>query len=278
MKLEVLVPARYTWRPGQHCFLRLPSIAPLDNHPFTIVSIPHRPGADGSKDLDQNILTFVIRRHSGFTKRLLRYIESHADTMPGAIVDGPYGGLPRALENAYDSVILVAGGGGITPSIPWLLHLSQMMKDQQHPVVTQHVRLVWVVKHQSNLKWMADELERAQAGCVAGSLLLDFYITRESTDNSSSEPTSGLSIPEANTHSRTDEEKLVSSAVKVTPSSSISIHYRRPNIATLLPALSTAPRTAVLCEFFDLAPRQPSCRHTQIPANILIPQAAGLRA
>ena len=248
MELEVLVPAHYTWQPGQHCFLRFPSVSPLDNHPFTIASIPHRSGINSAIDLDQNILRFLIRKHSGFTRRLLHYIESHADIVPGAIVDGSYGGLPRALENAYDSVILVAGGGGITSSMPWLLHLSQMMKDQQHPVVTRHVRLVWVVKHQADLKWMMKELARVLAGGVMGSLPLDFYVTRETTDIGDGESYLEVALPDGHVHAR-DEEKLINSAVKATSSSRHSIHHGRPQLATLLPSLINAPRTAVLCEF-----------------------------
>ena len=247
-KLEVLVPADYTWQPGQHCFLRFPSIAPLDNHPFTIASIPHHSGGDSARDLDQNILSFLIRKHSGFTRRLLHYVESHADIVPGAIVDGPYGGLPRALENAYDSVILVAGGGGITSSIPWLLHLSQMIKDQQHPVVTRYVRLVWVVKHQADLKWMTEELALVLAGSVTGSLFLDFYVTRETAKIGDGETYLEVAIPDEHVHIKV-EEKLTDSTVKATSSSHDSIHYGRPQLTTLLPSLINTPRTAVLCKF-----------------------------
>lgn len=258
MKLDVLVPAQYTWRPGQHCFLRFPSIAPLDNHPFTIASIPQRSELGEAKIEDRNTLSFMVRKHSGFTRRLLHYIDSHTDIAPGVIVDGPYGGLPRALENAYDSVILVAGGGGITSSVPWLLHFSKKMKDQQCPVVTQHIRLIWVVKHQANLHWMAEEISRAQADSVPGFLSLDFHVTRETANLSgeSSLAASPAGATNGHVHALNDEisttsndEKLSNSTMEATSFLGESIHYGRPQLKTLLPALITAPRTAVLCEF-----------------------------
>ena len=250
MKLDVLVPANYTWQPGQHCFLRFPAIAPLDNHPFTIASIPHRSGVGGIKDVDQNIMSFMIKKHLGFTKKLLHYIESHTDFVPGVIVDGPYGGLPRALENAYHSVILVAGGGGITSSVPWLLHLSKKMKDQQCPVATRHIRLIWVVKHQANLQWMTDELSRAQADSVPGSLILDFYVTRETPNSGSDDRSLAAASPRAKPHLLTsNNEKSMGSTVEATSALGESIHYNRPHLTTLLPALITAPQTAVLCKF-----------------------------
>ena len=252
MKLDVLVPAHYTWQPGQHCFLRFPAIAPLDNHPFTIASIPHRSGVGGTKDQDQNIMSFMIKKHLGFTRKLLHYIESHTDIVPGVILDGPYGSLPRALENAYDSVILVAGGGGITSSVPWLLHLSEKMKDQQCPVVTRHIRLIWVMKHRANLQWMTDELSRAQAGSVPGSLILDFYVTRETANNDSDNRSLAAATPgEKPPVHGSNDEKLMGSTVETASSLSESIHYSRPQLTTLLPTLITAPRTVVLCEFLD---------------------------
>jgi len=37
-RIEVLAPDGFVRKPGQHCFLRFPSLFILDNHPFTIAS------------------------------------------------------------------------------------------------------------------------------------------------------------------------------------------------------------------------------------------------
>src|ERR1700760_2515173 len=44
LKMDVLVPQNWMWSPGQHVFLRFPSIGILQNHPFTIASIPSTGG------------------------------------------------------------------------------------------------------------------------------------------------------------------------------------------------------------------------------------------
>ncbi|MGI4812917.1 MAG: ferric reductase-like transmembrane domain-containing protein, partial [Janthinobacterium lividum] len=62
-RVEVLAPENFTWTPGQHCFLRLPSLSPFDNHPFTIASAPPPPSSNSASPKS---LTFLIRSHAGF--------------------------------------------------------------------------------------------------------------------------------------------------------------------------------------------------------------------
>lgn len=63
-----------SWSPGQHVFLSCQGIAPLQNHPFTIASIPE----DGKME-------FLVKAQSGGTRRFFKYAQkSHglADTLP----------------------------------------------------------------------------------------------------------------------------------------------------------------------------------------------------
>ena len=53
-----------SWSPGQHVFLSCQGIAPLQNHPFTIASIPE----DGK-------MQFLVKAHSGGTRRLFKHAQ-----------------------------------------------------------------------------------------------------------------------------------------------------------------------------------------------------------
>ena len=83
-------------------------------HPFTV---PHSLQQDGD-------LKLLVRRYGFFTTKLYQRLQSkHPPTM---LVDGFYPGTDwaaKALE--HDTVLLVAGGIGVTPMLPVLLELHQ---------------------------------------------------------------------------------------------------------------------------------------------------------
>ena len=147
-----------SWRPGQHVFLSCQAIAPLQNHPFTIASIPQ----DGRME-------FFVKAESGGTRRFARHAEKTArsdvpiryvttnspeeDTVFEAqkhhsqlencvvsrisvliicrtktvTIEGPYGCL-RPLRQ-FDSVVLLAGSTGATFTLPLLRDILQGWKE-----------------------------------------------------------------------------------------------------------------------------------------------------
>ena len=155
-------PEDFRWRPGQHCFLRFPGLEPLGNHPFTIASAyveSHDTGRTSSEVKDhKSLLTFFIRSHSGFTRKLTAYASQFAEASAKVWIEGPYGGLPYAVENAYDTIILVSGGGGVTACLPWLQHLTSK-RNRNLDIRTTAVKFVWVVRAAEHLNWIADSLD-----------------------------------------------------------------------------------------------------------------------
>lgn len=89
------------------------STTPLEAHPFTIAAV------------DQNSssceLRFFIRVREGLTKRLLGSAEGGAKVK--VLLDGPYGNPPLIV--GYDSVVLIAGGSGISFALPLFVDLIQ---------------------------------------------------------------------------------------------------------------------------------------------------------
>jgi predicted ferric reductase len=89
---------------------------------------------------DADTLALLIRPYKGFTQKLRSYASFNPDISLSAHLDGPYGGCSRRVENVYESIILVSGGSGITPSLAWLAYLAPRMA--AGGVATTSIRLV----------------------------------------------------------------------------------------------------------------------------------------
>ncbi|KAL7424328.1 ferric-chelate reductase Frp1 [Cryptotrichosporon argae] len=175
--IRVTLKRPVTWGPGQHFFLSAPSVQQLvhERHPFSIANIPESNGGEA---------IFLIRVHTGFTKRLHEYLStreaelsssmstiapgsprsvlttsssSTAEHKPLFLLDGPYG--PRESLAAYASVLLVAGGTGVTYVSSHLLHVLHCLRTGA--AATRTVRLVWHVRHRAHVAWLAPILEAA---------------------------------------------------------------------------------------------------------------------
>lgn len=144
----------FKWQPGQHMFVSCHSLVPLQAHPFTASSLP----SDGK-------LEFLIQAQKGGTRRFNRWAEKN-HPLPASTnlqtkyigVEGPYGSH-RPLHQ-FDSVVLFAGSTGATFTVPRMRDIVQKWMHDT-PLVTRHVKFVWVIKSQNRLCWFQDVLERA---------------------------------------------------------------------------------------------------------------------
>jgi NAD(P)H-flavin reductase len=173
-RIDLWQNGKFNWKPAQHVFLRFTDLAPLDNHPFTIASPP--PLAN----VNQRHLVFLARSHTGFTQKLWSYVRNQSGQEDGVTtsvwLDGPYGGHSRPLHTRFDSLILVAGGTGITACLPWLLHtVSQAAKVNTK---LKRVVLVWAMRTPDALTWLADEFDTlAGDKDKSAEVILRFHVT-----------------------------------------------------------------------------------------------------
>ncbi|KAL0575238.1 hypothetical protein V5O48_006729 [Marasmius crinis-equi] len=141
LKLTVLTPSRVKWSPGQHVFLRFlnSGIHVFSSHPFTISSL----SSDGAME-------FVFNIHGGVTRKLAAMAEGKASVSTRVIVDGPYGGVP-SLEG-YDHVYLLAGGTGVSLTLPLLSNLVKAKGKSKS------VEFVVAVKKRETATWIEDQV------------------------------------------------------------------------------------------------------------------------
>jgi ferric-chelate reductase len=144
----VTIPALRTgWRAGQHVRIRVPALGwrlGFEGHPFTISSAPDGEG-----------LILMCKNSGDWTRALHELAQGpagHAESALGPnapvdvtmIVEGPHGGMGNTMLPAFSSVLLCAGGSGITHSLA-LAH-DLMTKATTGVVRARTIDLVWVIR------------------------------------------------------------------------------------------------------------------------------------
>lgn len=127
LRLRLRRPPHFHWSPGQTAYLIMPSVStiPFEAHPFTIASIDTTgevtPASDkeslGETEPYWKELVFFINVHGGFTKKLGDVAQKGEKIK--VFVDGPYGKSPDLTY--YDTSVLIAGGSGISFTLPLFL-------------------------------------------------------------------------------------------------------------------------------------------------------------
>jgi predicted ferric reductase len=172
--IKITIPTQTKWRPGQYVYIRMPGISVFENHPFTVASLcsddfPSEYG-EGYRDM-----VLVFRPFGGFTNKVLRAALQHGPWHTyRAFIDGPYGGMTRRIE-AFDNVVLIAGGSGITAIVSQLLALIKSMRDGK--AVTKRINVIWALKRPETMEWFREELRICREFAPPDSVQCQFYIT-----------------------------------------------------------------------------------------------------
>ncbi|KAK9457750.1 ferric reductase NAD binding domain-containing protein [Dipodascopsis uninucleata] len=146
--------------PGQYAFIYVLRHNFWESHPFSIMK-----SRNGE-------YVFVAKAHEGMTGKIHKSVSRNEDRneVVRVWIEGPYGdSFPIAR---YETVLLVAGGIGITAMMSYALDLKRRGSDQ-------HVILYWVVRNKISLNWVKDQLDE-----LSSSNLIDIniFVTNEDID------------------------------------------------------------------------------------------------
>ncbi|KAL7807887.1 ferric reductase like transmembrane component domain-containing protein [Trichoderma aethiopicum] len=220
------------WEIGQHYFLCFPESSIWQSHPFTPLNTPQV--QDG---LVKH--SYIIRAKCGETKRVAELCEkklgssSHADiTTTSVILTGPYGANIMEEIEAHSNVVCIGGGTGISFILPVLAGLLRSTHS-----VNRKLKLIWVIRRESDLKWIEQELEDLQRAPKDKGLDIGVFITSDVGIMIESSGTE-IQAPEGHDKKPRVEASAGASYVKDTP---ITLHRneeangnRRPDIARLI--------------------------------------------
>ncbi|KAK6207153.1 hypothetical protein LQW54_007470 [Pestalotiopsis sp. IQ-011] len=144
----------FTWSAGQHLYLWLPRIGPLEAHPYTIACAHRLP-----ETCICNSIQLVIRSHSGFSKRLHSYAKKleASDNKPTltALVSGPYGRPPR--WDIFETLVLVSASTGASFTLPILESVLQC----KSTVCTKRIDFLLAARQGEETAFYLDRLHEA---------------------------------------------------------------------------------------------------------------------
>ncbi|KAJ7675201.1 ferric reductase like transmembrane component-domain-containing protein [Mycena rosella] len=183
LRVRVFLPDRFSWAPGQVAYLSVPRVSrtPWEAHPFSIANIDAEDETSASRtesgtsspdekrgSVDTPAvptpgytkeLVFLLRIRGGFTKRLLDAATAGGSTAAfNAYVDGPYCAPPSV--RGFGTVLLFAGGSGVSFTLPLLLDLIRGSKTGTNPACGRVV-FVWAIRDREQIRAVSDTLFRA---------------------------------------------------------------------------------------------------------------------
>ncbi|KAH7925255.1 hypothetical protein BV22DRAFT_452820 [Leucogyrophana mollusca] len=179
VRLRLRRPPHFHWAPGQTAYLIMPSVSrlPFEAHPFTIASLDsslftsvgtevkaetkeqlsdkHHLADLGSSSPFWKELVFLINVKKGFTKRLQEVAATNGKVK--VFVDGPYGPFPNL--GSYDTSVLIAGGSGVSYTLPVLLDIIECVRNGKSDC--RRVVFIWAIREASHIRWIEEALVKA---------------------------------------------------------------------------------------------------------------------
>ncbi|CAK7329033.1 unnamed protein product [Dovyalis caffra] len=178
--IELTLPKdpRLKYAPTSVIYMKIPSISRFQWHPFSITS---------SSNVDDHTMSVVVKCNEGWTSSLYDMIQAELDSDTGAMssiplsIEGPYG--PASLDfSRHDSLLLIAGGAGITPFLSILKEIAYVNSSRYR--FPTRILLVYVVKKSQDiclLNSVSSQLQNQPS--TQPSLKIEVYVTQEARYN-----------------------------------------------------------------------------------------------
>jgi NAD(P)H-flavin reductase len=165
---------RKSWAVGQHYFLTFPALTIWQSHPFTVASVPGQHH-------------YIIRCRKGETGRLKMLANQTSTTseeiptlnQTPVVLCGPYGTALLKPKSEPTNILAIAGGTGVSLALPIVLAATA-----SNNIVQVAVDFIWIIRRQSNLQWIARELDelKRRASSDAINFRVHVYVIQEMDD------------------------------------------------------------------------------------------------
>lgn len=163
MRITLRLARPWAFRPGQHIYLYIPAVGWWTSHPFSVGWSEAEDTVSGEKSLpmtkqdllgapQKTTLSLLVRRRTGMTDKLFQRAANAIGSRVTlrAFAEGPYGNI-HSLDS-YGTVMLFAGGVGITHHVPFVRHLVAGFAEGT--VATRRLTLVWTIQSPEHLEWI----------------------------------------------------------------------------------------------------------------------------
>ncbi|KAI9770133.1 MAG: hypothetical protein M1840_003583 [Geoglossum simile] len=162
IRVTLSITRPWTFRPGQHIYLYIPSIGLWTSHPFAVCWSEEEDRIDPEKGIAlskqdflasrKTAMSLIVRRRTGFTDKLFKKAKEVPEGRAtlSAFVEGPYGGHHNL--GSYGTVMLFASGIGITHQVPYVRSLVTGYAN--NTVACRKLTLVWIIQSPEHLEWI----------------------------------------------------------------------------------------------------------------------------
>ena len=239
MRVSVSAARKVQARPGSHFYLYIPSVGLWTSHPFSIAwSDTELPASQKTTyeeklsakntEIDpkgRQILSAVIRRRTGFTNSLYQRAEkagahNGVKLTLNAYIEAAYGTHQEVLSSC-GTVMLFAGGVGITHQIPYVKHLVEGYA--AGTVAARKVFLVWVMQSPDHLEWIRPWMTQIMAMERRREVLqIKLYITQPKNRKGITSPSATVQM--CVSCMRCDSVKLADVVIQISRTSEYCIH------------------------------------------------------
>ncbi|KAG1870839.1 ferric reductase NAD binding domain-containing protein [Suillus subluteus] len=247
IRLRLRRPSHFHWSPGQTAYLIMPAVStlPFEAHPFTIASFDSSllstvsaEDQSSSEVMGSSVpfwkeLVFFVNVQEGFTKKL-KEVAAKKETVK-VFVDGPYGPSPDL--GSYDTSVLVAGGSGVSYTLPVLLNIIESVRKGKSSCT--RVVFIWSIRGAEFVRWIEEALIKAvQLAPPSLTVSIRIFITASSPTTQSSSSGEDNSSVSNSTEKKDSPVHVIIKKHSLSPSfmslRGVRMETGRPNIDALL--------------------------------------------
>lgn len=169
----------FKWHAGQHIYLWVPRLGPVEAHPYTMACAHQIKGTCCC-----NSIQLIVRKHGGFSKRLHNFAFKNPDKTLTGFVMGPFG-APTNWD-AYETLVLIGASTGASFITPILEHVA----NATHQTCVRNIEVALVARTVEEIDYYT---ERARAASIMArekgiSVTLHIAITGNGSGSESGTP------------------------------------------------------------------------------------------
>ena len=143
---KVRIPnVHFSWKAGQHLYLSIPRLGPIEAHPFTIANDPQYDQSSNSRTIN-----LLIKAHGGFSRRLLKNAQKFPKRSYRAFVSGPWG-IPPNLSS-FETIIFIANSTGATYTLPLFQEVAKKRGCAKNVVFS------WICRESCQISWFQNQI------------------------------------------------------------------------------------------------------------------------
>lgn len=227
-------PDDFEYKGGQWIRIACVAISENEFHPFTLTSAPH-----------EKHLSNYIRAVGPWTNALRETYDPkrvRLSALPELYIDGPYGEGHQDW-NAFEYVVLVGGGIGVTPFAAILKDIVHQIQNNR-TIYMKKCYFFWVCRNQKQFEWLVDIIRECENKDPVGILEVHIFITE--LQQKYDLRTTMLHVCER-TFQKISKKSLFTGCRALT-------HFGRPNFANLFEQMQKAHSTTSKIGVFSCGP------------------------